>query len=79
MDNKKLSTLLGICIIPGIVRELKISDDEMIESLDKLYRSALYDVLIQEETAVWHLSPTTLANIYLEELKTGILELPEDQ
>jgi len=29
-------------------------------------------------TALWHLSPTTLAKIYEYEQETGILELPEE-
>ncbi|MDR2581215.1 MAG: hypothetical protein LBC85_09520 [Fibromonadaceae bacterium] len=78
MTDDKLATLLGTCIIPAIVKELKIPNSEQVEFLNKFYRSSLYDILIRKETALWHLSPTTLANIYEHEQKTGILELPEE-
>jgi hypothetical protein len=78
MTNDKLATLLGTCIIPAIVKELKIPDSEQVEFLNKFYQSSLYDILIREETALLHLSPTTLANIYEHEQETGILELPEE-
>ncbi|MDR0516069.1 MAG: hypothetical protein LBH25_03395 [Fibromonadaceae bacterium] len=78
MNNDRLAVLLGTCIIPAIVKELKISDNEQIAFLNKFYQSSLYDILIREETGLWHLSPTTLAEIYEHEQKTGILELPEE-
>jgi len=78
MNNDKLAVLLGTCIIPAIVKELKISDSEQIAFLNKFYQSSLYDILIREETGLWHLSPTTLVEIYEHEQKTGILELPEE-
>jgi len=78
MNNEQLAVLLGTCIIPSIVKELKISNSEQVAFLNKFYQSSLYDILIREETALWHLSPTTLAEIYEYEQKTGILELPEE-
>jgi len=78
MNDDKLAVLLGTCIIPSIVKELKIPDGEQVEFLNKFYKSSLYELLIQEETALWHLSPTTLAEIYKYEQETGILELPEE-
>jgi beta-lactamase class D len=78
MNNDKLAVLLGTCIIPAIVKDLKISDNEQVTFLNKFYQSLLYDILIHEETGLWHLSPTTLAEIYEYEQKTGILELPEE-
>jgi len=77
-SDSQLATLLGTCLIPAIIKELKIPDNEQIEFLNKFYQSSLYDILIQEETALWHLSPTTLAKIYEYEQETGILELPEE-
>ncbi|MCL2283962.1 MAG: hypothetical protein FWC26_11670 [Fibromonadales bacterium] len=78
MNNDKLAVLLGTCIIPSIVKELKVPDDEQVEFLNTFYKSSLYDILICEDTALWHLSPTTLAEIYKHEQETGILELPEE-
>jgi hypothetical protein len=78
MTNEKLATLLGTCIIPAIVKKLGVRDSEQIEFLNKFYQSSFYDILIREETALWHLSPTTLANIYKYEQETGILELPDE-
>jgi hypothetical protein len=78
MNNDKLAVLLGTCIIPAIVKELKISDSEQIAFLNRFYQSSLYDILIREETGLWHLSSTTLAEIYEYEQETGILEFPEE-
>jgi len=79
MTNEKLSSLLGICIIPAIVQELKIPEEQQIEFLNHFYQSKLYEMLINAETAVWHLSAATLAEIYEYEQETGILDLPEEQ
>ncbi|MDR2694129.1 MAG: hypothetical protein LBB74_07935 [Chitinispirillales bacterium] len=79
MNNTQVSALLAACLIPGIADDLGIADDNLVEFLDKFYRSALYGALKEEDTAVWHLSSTTLANLYLEEQETGILYMPEDQ
>ena len=78
MTNEKLAVLLGTCIIPAFVKKLGVPDGEQIEFLNKFYQSSLYDILIREETALWHLSPATLASIYEYEQKTGILEFPEE-
>ena len=77
MNNDKLAVLLGTCIIPAVVKELKIPDSEQVVFLNKFYQSSLYDLLIRKETSLWHLSPATLAEIYEYEQKTGVLELPE--
>jgi hypothetical protein len=79
MNNKQLSVLLGTCIIPGMAKALGVPDDRMVEFLDKLYRSSMYDILIREDSAAWHLSAATLADIYLEEQRSGNLEWPEEQ
>jgi len=79
MNNDQLSTLLGTCIIPMVAEELEVPDDKMADFLDEFYRSPVYDTLIQEETAAWHLSATTLAGIYTEERENGNLEWPEEQ
>jgi len=79
MTNNDLSVLLATCIIPGIVDAFKVSDDNLVEFIDKFYRSRLFDILKDEDTAVWHLSATTLADLYSEEQETGVLNFPEEQ
>jgi len=79
MNNSDISLLLGISLIPGILEELNIPNDKVVEFLDKFYRSRLFDLLKEENTAVWHLSARALADIYQEELETGKLNIPEYQ
>jgi len=79
MNNSDISLLLGISLIPGILEEFNIPNDGVVEFLDKFYRSRLFDLLKEENTAVWHLSARALADIYREELETGKLNIPEYQ
>lgn len=72
-SQDRLSNLLGICIVPAVLEYAQIPDD----GIDAFYHSKLYELLGNAETGMWHFSPRTLADMYLEELKTGTFEIPE--
>jgi hypothetical protein len=62
-------------IIPLIISEYNISEDEAIQTF---YSSKLYSFLENAENGVWHYSPKLLFNLYKEELETGSITFPEE-
>ena len=78
MTKDKLSALLAI-INPPVVQLLmdnrKLSN---IEALTLFYNSALYEMLENEASKLWHLSPLTLYELLEEELVTGSINYPEE-
>ncbi|WP_080798005.1 hypothetical protein [Arabiibacter massiliensis] len=76
LSNDRLSTLLGISIVPAVLEAAGIDGPEGIE---EFYRSKLYGLLSDPQTAMWHLSPQTLATLYVEERSTGTFDVPEEQ
>ena len=51
--------------------------DEVTASSD-FYNSKVYELLENEETKLWHYSPLTLFNMYKDEIKTGVINFPEE-
>ena len=79
-DKNQISTLLGVCIIPQIIAEIKEFYNNREEiAIKEFYKSNLFDKLQNPETALWHLSPKTLSEIFLIEIKEQIIEFPEEQ
>jgi hypothetical protein len=78
MTPEKLSALLAI-INPSIVQLImdnrKLSN---IEASTLFYNSALYAMLENEESKLWHLSPLTLYELFEEEHATGSINYPEE-
>ncbi|HIY83987.1 hypothetical protein [Rubneribacter sp.] len=66
-------------IVPQLIElvEKNRSVDEQ-EATRIVFQSRLYDLLEDEETALWHLSPLALYDILDTELRTGRLEFPEE-
>lgn len=78
MDNKKFESML-ILIVPDVVKLIVENDNiDEIEATDRFYSSAVYEKLEQEETKLWHLSPLTLYNMFVEEQQTGSITFPEE-
>ncbi|MDR0381854.1 MAG: hypothetical protein LBH86_07695 [Oscillospiraceae bacterium] len=78
MNQKEHEGMMAVyvpAIIMAISRKLDIAEDMAIKLF---YSSELYDLYADEGTKVWHYSPTCLANILAAELRTGVLELPEE-
>jgi len=79
-DKNQISALLGVCIIPQIIAEIKdfYNNEEEI-AIKEFYKSNLYEKLQNPVTGLWHLSPKTLSEIFLTEIKEQIIEFPEEQ
>jgi len=77
METSRFEIVLQVVstgLIEKIITETGLKEDEAIE---KLYSSALYSMLENEETKVWHYSVTLLYELYKKEITTGKLTLPE--
>jgi len=78
MTSEKLSALLAIMnpsIVQLIIENRKLSN---IEATKLFYNSALYEMLENEASKLWHLSPLTLYELLEEELETGKINYPEE-
>jgi len=78
MTPEKLSALLIIlnpAVVQLIMDKRKFSN---IEATTLFYNSALYAMLENEESKLWHLSPLTLYELLEEELATGNINYPEE-
>jgi len=79
-DKNQISALLGVCIVPQIIVEIKSFYNNQEEiAIKELYKSNLFDKLQNPNTGLWHLSAKTLAEIFLAEIKEQIIEFPEEQ
>ena len=79
-DKNEVSALLGVCIIPQIINEIKGYYDNREETaIKEFYKSNLFDKLQNPETGLWHLSSKTLSEMFFMEIKDGIIEFPEEQ
>lgn len=76
ITRDRLSTLLGISIVPAI---LEAVDADGPDDVEAFYKSKLYQLLSDPQTGMWHLSSQTLASLYAEERETGTFPLPEEQ
>jgi len=79
-DKNQISALLGVCIIPQIIAEIReFYDDQEEIAIKELYKSNFFDKLQNPNTGLWHLSSKTLSQIFLAEVKEQIIEFPEEQ
>ena len=79
-DKNEISMLLGVCIIPQIIAELKeFYNNQEEAAIKEFYKSNLFDKLQNPATGLWHLSPKTLAEIFLTEVKEHVIDFPEEQ
>ena len=75
-DKNQLSVLLGVCIVPQIIAEIKgLYSDDKETAIKEFYKSDLFEKLQNPATGLWRLSAKTLAQIYSD--KT--MEFPEEQ
>jgi hypothetical protein len=72
LQFKATLELLVPLIIKEIIKQKSISQEE---AFVLLYSSKLYNLMEDEETKLWHLSPLTLLQ---EELETGKITFPEE-
>ena len=79
-DKNKVSNLLGVCIIPQVIDEIKgYYDDQPELAIKAFYQSVLFDKLQNPETGLWHLSAQTLSEIFFAEVKEQLYLYPEEQ
>jgi hypothetical protein len=75
-DKNQISVLLGVCIVPQVVFEIKgLYNNDEAAAIKEFYKSDLFEKLQNPATGLWHLSAKTLAQIYSD--KT--VEFPEEQ
>jgi hypothetical protein len=78
MTSEKLSALLSILnpsIVQLIIENRKTTN---IDAVNLFYNSELYEMLENESSKLWHLSPLTLYELLEEELKNGNINYPEE-
>jgi hypothetical protein len=78
-DKNQISALLGICIVPRIIAEIKDFYNNEEIAIKEFYKSNLFDKLQNSNTGLWHLSVKTLSQLFLAEIKEQIIEFPEEQ
>ena len=79
-DKNHISVLLGVCIVPQIIAEARALYNHQEETIIKeFYTSQLFDKLQNPATGLWHLSPKTLTELFLAEIKGQAVEFPEEQ
>ena len=79
-DKNQISVLLGVCIIPQIIAEVKeFYNNQEETAIKEFYKSNLFDKLQNPDTGLWHLSYKTLAQMFLTEVNEQIIEFPEEQ
>ena len=79
-DKNQVSALLGVCIIPQIIAEIKgYYNNQEETAIKEFYKSHLFDKLRNPATGLWHLSAKALAEIFIMEVKEQIIEFPEEQ
>lgn len=78
MEVEKFSAIMGL-LVEQIVLLITVNFgyDEMTAS-NEFYNSKVYALLEQEETKLWHFSPLTLFNLFVQEKKMDSFELPEE-
>ena len=79
-DKNQISVLLGVCIIPQIIAEVKeFYNNQEETAIKEFYKSNLFDKLQNPATGLWHLSYKTLVQMFLTEVNEQIIEFPEEQ
>ena len=79
-DRNQISALLGVCVIPQIITEIKeLYNNQEEIAIKEFYKSDLFDKLQNPNTGLWHLSAKTLSEIFLSEVKEQSIEFPEEQ
>lgn len=78
MEKKKFEAML-VLLVPQIIHLIvqNMRCDEVTAS-QRFYSSHVYELLEQENTKLWHLSPHSLFQMYYEEVSTGNITFPEE-
>ncbi|MDR2585467.1 MAG: hypothetical protein LBC84_04500 [Prevotellaceae bacterium] len=80
MNSNQISTLLGVCIVPAIITQIKgLYGDQEESAIRNFYKSHLFEKLQNPDTGLWHLSSSTLSEIFLNETIERKVDFPEEQ
>lgn len=79
MNERQFSSMLAVMFSPAIVafaaQELKLDENEAAR---RYFSSRVYAALSDESTKVWHYSPQLLGRLFVNEIKTGTVDWPEE-
>lgn len=78
MSDKQFAAILEL-LVPQILKQIQANKETTgQEAATLLYDSALYAMLEQEDSKLWHLSAPMLYDLLEEELATGHITYPEE-
>lgn len=79
MNERQFSSMLAVMFSPVIVATaVKDLNLDEVEAARRYFGSQVYAALSNESLKVWHYSPQLLAQLFIEEQKTGTVEWPEE-
>ena len=78
MEDQKFEAIMTILVPQVIQRIVESNATDEITASRQFYESAVYAILEQEETKLWHLSPQMIFQMFDGEQKTGAFEIPEE-
>ena len=78
MESERFKTLLSLSVIPQVV-DLIMRDRGLgyMDAMETFYRSKTFDVVSNQFTGAWHLSPLVIYDVYRREELKGIVDFPE--
>ena len=78
MESDRFNVLLSLSVIPQVV-ELIMSRRglDYLEAIELFYRSKTFDVVSNQFSDAWHLSPLIIYEVWSKENDEGIMDFPE--
>lgn len=76
-DNNKYESVIPYKIMSIVSLTIETKQFDFSDALKYVYTTRLYELLANEETKLWHLSPKKLFEILENEKKNNTLELPD--
>jgi len=76
MDSVDYTSFMALHSHPIVETLAKTLNVPKRKALDLFYNSVLYRIYERENTKLWHLSNITLAELLIQEIKTGHIEFP---
>lgn len=78
MRDKKFEAVMTI-LVPQVLQVIVENENtDEITAAKLFYESGVYSLLEQEDTKLWHLSPLTIYNMFDEERRSGVFDVPEE-
>ena len=78
MESGRFKTLLSLSVIQQVVDLIMRGRDlSYMDAMEAFYRSKTFDVVSNQFTGAWHLSPLVIYDVYCREEREGIVGFPE--